>query len=977
MVTITLRAKLMATIGATAVLLLAVVVSDAWRALETVRLAQESQRVNQVSDDLLEAAGALAVERGRTAALLGQGGADSGRGHLSEERAALLAAREAGQIALSRALVRGAALEGGGEGPAAAAAGRVVLAVGAVEALRAEIDRGNTGASDRAGELGRAWFPAITALIMASQELRAAVEATVGERGEARLQQGFELKASLWQMSEFAGRERGLLAGIIAGGRPPALPQLETLARARGQVDSAWTVVQRRQDQYGPDFRAAVEGIRTRGLESVEGLRGRILEASASASPYPVTAQAWFAAATTGIETMLAAQQSASAAVDAVTAAMIAAAEHTLMLGLALLASALLATGFGVWIVVFRVGRTLAIATDLMGRLAEGDMDVAVPVTGNRDEAGRMMSALKAFQGFLIERFMMDAERASFEADQQHRMRQTMLEMSQVVEDDMAGTVRKVVERGLTMEQGAIAVAGAVGAIREQAEVVAGIAAEANSNAANVAVVTGQGAATAQEIARQAARSSEIARAGVERAQRVASAMEGLRGATDRIGEVVRLIAGIATRTNLLALNATIEAARAGEAGKGFAVVAGEVKMLSNQTSRATEDISRQIAEVQGAARESINAIDGVITTIGEIEQMATAVAAAIDEQEAANREISRSVGEVAEGSRQVSASVTAISAQTVTAAGVAGQVEREVRATNGAVRDLNHRLVVGLRQSLAGNRRMMDRIPVKLRAAVACHGHGGCYPGTTVDLSAGGCLVRIEPPADWAGGTMPSALTLEIDGIGRMETSVVGSSSLGTHLTFLGIEETVRSRLDERLEQLLAADRAYIDAATDAARSVELAFEAALDNEELNRDDLFDSDYQPVAGTAPQQYLTRFTVLADRVLPPVQEAVLTAVPNVAFCAAVDRNGYLPTHNRCYSQPQRPNDPVWNAANCRQRRIFDDHAGLTAARNSRPALLQAYDRDMGGGRKVLMKEVDVPIQVRGRHWGALRMGYAL
>ena len=114
----------------------------------------------------------------------------------------------------------------------------------------------------------------------------------------------------------------------------------------------------------------------------------------------------------------------------------------------------------------------------------------------------------------------------------------------------------------------------------------------------------------------------------------------------------------------------------------------------------------------------------------------------------------------------------------------------------------------------------------------------------------------------------------------------------------------------------------------------------------------------------------------ADRVLPTVQEPVLDMDRRVVFCAAVDRNGYLPTHNRKFSQPQTA-DPVWNMAHCRNRRIFDDRVGLKAGRNTDAFLLQVYRRDMGGGNFVLMKDVSAPITVEGRHWGGLRLAYKL
>ena len=121
--------------------------------------------------------------------------------------------------------------------------------------------------------------------------------------------------------------------------------------------------------------------------------------------------------------------------------------------------------------------------------------------------------------------------------------------------------------------------------------------------------------------------------------------------------------------------------------------------------------------------------------------------------------------------------------------------------------------------------------------------------------------------------------------------------------------------------------------------------------------------------------FATRFVALTDELFPPVQEELLAFDSKVVFCAAVDRNGYLPTHNLKFSQPQRA-DPVWNAANARNRRVFNDRTGLAAGRNERRFLLQTYRRDMGGGRRVLMKDLSAPITVQGRHWGGLRLAYS-
>jgi methyl-accepting chemotaxis protein len=183
-----------------------------------------------------------------------------------------------------------------------------------------------------------------------------------------------------------------------------------------------------------------------------------------------------------------------------------------------------------------------------------------------------------------------------------------------------------------------------------------------------------------------------------------------------------------------------------------------------------------------------------------------------------------------------------------------------------------------------------------------------------------------------------------------------------------------------EALIQLTAAsgietvDTPLIRIVQDAAGKIAARFEDALKKGEVTLADLFDEDYKPIAGSNPQQFMTRFVTLTDRALPEIQEPVLALDPKIVFGAALDRNGFLPTHNRKFSQPQG-SDPAWNTANCRNRRVFNDRVGLGAGRNTQPFLVQTYRRDMGGGKFALMKDVSAPITVQGRHWGGFRLGY--
>jgi len=214
-------------------------------------------------------------------------------------------------------------------------------------------------------------------------------------------------------------------------------------------------------------------------------------------------------------------------------------------------------------------------------------------------------------------------------------------------------------------------------------------------------------------------------------------------------------------------------------------------------------------------------------------------------------------------------------------------------------------------------------------------------------------------------------------------EVGTVASSVAANAETLKRVNANTRSFLQasEALAEItndcgaVTPDTPFIEAVQRGAARLSAALEQAVAERRISMADLFDDKYQPVAGSNPAQVMTRFVALTDELFPPVQEDLLAFDPKVVFCAAVDRNGFLPTHNRKFSHPQGA-DPVWNAANARNRRIFNDRTGLAAGRNERRFLLQTYRRDMGGGQRVLMKDLSAPITVQGRHWGGLRLAYS-
>ncbi len=172
----------------------------------------------------------------------------------------------------------------------------------------------------------------------------------------------------------------------------------------------------------------------------------------------------------------------------------------------------------------------------------------------------------------------------------------------------------------------------------------------------------------------------------------------------------------------------------------------------------------------------------------------------------------------------------------------------------------------------------------------------------------------------------------------------------------------------------LNSIDGPFITKVKQVAAEISAVFEKAVAEGRITEAALFDRDYKPIPGSNPEQLMAGCVKLTDEVLPPIQEPLLDFDKKVVFCAAVDTNGFLPTHNLKFGQPQG-DDPVWNAANCRNRRLFNDRVGLAAGQNTEPFLLQTYRRDMGGGNFVMMKDVSAPIMVRGKHWGGLRLAY--
>lgn len=541
-------------------------------------------------------------------------------------------------------------------------------------------------------------------------------------------------------------------------------------------------------------------------------------------------------------------------------------------------------------------------------------------------------------------------------------------EILELLELELGAMIRQLERAANSVAGGAEATAATLADIRERTDALTGRTNAAQSTASTFAHAADKFTQSAQGIGAQVREAGKLADEASAAAQEARANVDRLRESSAAIGNVVNLIAQIARQTTLLALNSTIEAARAGAAGKGFAVVATEVKALAVQTQGATEEITRKIDALQRDAAGSADAVHRIAQAIEAIRPVFDTVNGAVAEQNATTSEVSGNAASASQFIISVGESAAEIDAATKAAETHGENVASAGKAVTTFARKLKSRCAVLLRQSEHDDRRKTERLPCHLRFETA-RGVLQVY-----EIAMDGVLIGGAEAAKLATQAVVDG-TLE--GVGACRLRVIEQTKAGARAQFVSPNADLSEKIEDRLWSIHEENTEFVTRAMEAGTALTRIFEQAVARGEVRIDDLFDTDYAEIAGTNPQQYRTKYLDWADRALPPFQEAFLAKEPRMAFCAMVDRNGFLPVHNKIYSHPQRPGDTAWNTANSRNRRIFNDPAGLAAARNLRSYLVQSYARDMGNGNTVMMREIDVPIRVQGRHWGGFRTAYKL
>jgi methyl-accepting chemotaxis protein len=377
-------------------------------------------------------------------------------------------------------------------------------------------------------------------------------------------------------------------------------------------------------------------------------------------------------------------------------------------------------------------------------RLADGDLDTAVPQRHSRDEVAELAHDIAGFRQRLIDKRELEADRARTEALRAERH----VAMGDLTRDFNIAIGGQLAELSSALEQlrgtAETAAARAEGTSRDAADINERTG-MADSNTQTVAAATEQLAASAREIAAAVGRSTEASRQMQRQAEQAAAVMAELTGVAQGMAGVIELITSIAGQTNLLALNATIEAARAGEAGKGFAVVASEVKALAGQTARATEDIGRQVGAVQGSAERAADLMHLIAGQVTRVEDSAGAIAAAVDQQGSATQEISRNVQQAALCIREVADRMDGLGRDAGATRESSAEMLAAFRRMAGQASELHHEVDAFLLSiSEAADRRTYERHAVD-EAVEIIASDGRVRRGRAIDVGAGGFAMRCD----------------------------------------------------------------------------------------------------------------------------------------------------------------------------------------------------------------------------------------
>jgi len=534
----------------------------------------------------------------------------------------------------------------------------------------------------------------ITNVLLDRLEKLSGVLAADVNHQDATIDQLLQIKQTAWLLRNTAGEASLIIStGLAAGKVTPEARQ--NYLKFLGGTDAAWNALQLSISgmQLPPALSAAMAANKTAYFEpSYLELRERLLTALTDGGKPELTANQWSPITVGRLSAAVGVAEAALEAAKDRAVDLRGSALRSLVVQLVLLFAAVGLAAGAMTAVTRRVIRPLHKMRDAMLKVAAGDLSVETGYAARRDEIGGLATALETFKQQAADKRKIEEQERERNAGSTARQRAIDAYVA-----EFEGTVRQTLQQlgnaSGEMRKTSTGLSTVSRQTNSRVEVAQKASGEASMSVESVASAAEELSASINDISQQAAHAAGIASRAVDQARETDGTVQGLAKSAGRIGEVVGLINTIAAQTNLLALNATIEAARAGEAGRGFAVVASEVKSLASQTAKATDEISEQIADIQKVAGEAIDAIKGIGSIIGEVNEVATAIAAAVQEQGAATQEITRSTQYAAQGTKNVSENITGVKTDADAAAAAAENVKGASETLETQSQNLGHQV--------------------------------------------------------------------------------------------------------------------------------------------------------------------------------------------------------------------------------------------------------------------------------------------
>jgi methyl-accepting chemotaxis protein len=484
--------------------------------------------------------------------------------------------------------------------------------------------------ASRRPALSKEYVDVTNVLLDTLDKLSGVIAADVNHQ-DATIDQLLSIKQTAWLLRNTAGEASLIVSTSLAAGK--VTPEArQNYVKFVGGTDAAWSALQLATSgmQLPPALSAAMAANKTGYFEpQYLQLRERLLTALTEGGKPELTANQWSPVTVGRLSTAVGVAEAALDAAKERAVDLHASALRSLIVQFLLLTAAVALAAGALIAVTRRVIRPLHNMRDAMLKVAAGDLSIDTGYFARQDEIGALAGALETFKKQAEDKLKIEAQERERNAGATARQRAVDAYVA-----EFEGTVRQTLQQlgdaSGEMRKTSTGLSTVSRQTNARVEVAQKASGEASMSVESVASAAEELSASINDISQQAAHAAGIASRAVDQARETDGTVQGLAKSAGRIGEVVGLINTIAAQTNLLALNATIEAARAGEAGRGFAVVASEVKSLASQTAKATDEISEQIADIQKVAGEAIDAIKGIGSIIGEVNEVATAIAAAV-----------------------------------------------------------------------------------------------------------------------------------------------------------------------------------------------------------------------------------------------------------------------------------------------------------------------------------------------------------